>query len=203
MLLEEYCFLYVLRKFEFASKNEDFFKIDFRSICNIFNSDDLVTTDETKVFKRVVQFIDRRYSESKKTHSFNQTRAQKISKLIHCVRFPLIPEDFIRSSVITHPLYKECDLLQKLVEFALQVHENIKLNDPAKPRVLLEYQCPTKIIKDPINLYLFDENKVSTDQIFKDQLRRRRVKGAKELIHTHDGDENGVFFYIGTNFGKS
>ncbi|KAM9439970.1 kelch-like protein 40a [Clarias gariepinus] len=87
---------YICERFELIIRDQDFLQLGPGELAAIITCDSLNVEREEKVFETLMKWVEHDQVE----------RLKDLKKLLHCVRFRLIPPDYFRSKVEGHRLIK-------------------------------------------------------------------------------------------------
>ena len=103
---------YILQNFNSVSQQEEFVGLTQSKLTEILTDDELVVESEEIVYESVIRWLD---------HNVDSRRSD-FSRVLECVRLPLINPYYIHDYVEKHDVIKSCDQCRKLVEEAKNFH---------------------------------------------------------------------------------
>jgi hypothetical protein len=157
-----------------AHECEEFYGIPPQVMLELILSDDLMISDETEVYRAFMAWQSKQALYSPLTGE----QLELFEDLICCLRFPLMSETFLETEVIEHnPVYKSSNKFQEIIRQSLEYIRSESL-EPS-------------------------EQQKSFGSLDSFTMRPRTAHDYAQLLFSHIGDQNGVCYYIGCNFGTS
>ncbi|XP_035686057.1 kelch-like protein 28 isoform X1 [Branchiostoma floridae] len=133
---------YICRHFEDVSKSEEFFLLTASEILDLLSNDNLNVVSEESVFEAVERWIYFDYAN----------RRCYLSKLLRCIRLPLLPVKFLTRCYEANPLVREDPTAQHLLNDALKYHlvPELRLrsldDDDTEQQTTARPRCPPKVL---------------------------------------------------------
>ncbi|XP_019642701.1 PREDICTED: kelch-like protein 28 [Branchiostoma belcheri] len=134
---------YICRHFEDVSKSEEFFLLTASEILDLLSNDSLAVVSEESVFEAVERWVYFDYAN----------RRCYLSKLLRCVRLPLLPVKFLTRCYEANPLVREDLTAQHLLNAALKYHlvpelrlRSLGAEDDTEQPTTARPRCPPKVL---------------------------------------------------------
>jgi len=183
--LHHACIRYIENNFQSVVASEGFLELDASLLLELILSDNILVTKEEQMYEAIMQWGRGTPEEEPHMSSPGNPRSEYVKRLLQCVRYPLIDKEFLENVVLHNEYFAEGTHLRERALKALRyIQDDNKLKEDAEIKVVHS------------GFIVTEDN--SNDQ----PIRRRKGHNFVELIFSTCGDENGVFYHIGTQ-GKT
>jgi hypothetical protein len=124
--LESRAHNYLLERFEYVSKTDEFLQLGVEEIDAFLRMDDIIVKSEETIFECILRWIEWTGNNSNNKDDDNnasassstERRAQHFDRLVTRVRFPLLTDHYVEQAVLTHALVRQSARCQALIKEA-------------------------------------------------------------------------------------
>ena len=221
-VLRAHCMRFIETNFKTIAVyyHDEFITLSPDALLELILSDDLMVSDEFEVFNVFNTWVHFNYPNPDQLSAYDQ---QILVDLICCIRFPLLSEKFLEE-MSNHFLYKQSSKFRTQIERTLKYLRSfdetttttttttttatcINSNSINNCNDILLSASPPKITFSNIpttssNLSSSSSNHHDND-LDNYTKRPRNVYNHHQLLFSHCGDQNGVCYFIGCNYGKN
>jgi len=96
---------YLLERFEYVCKTEEFLKLSVAEVEHFLNMDDVIVKSEESIFECILRWIQKDPLD----------RADHFDRLVRCVRFPLVPDHYLETEILPSELVQKSKECQQLI----------------------------------------------------------------------------------------
>jgi hypothetical protein len=112
---------YLLERFEYVAKTEEFLKLSASEVEHFLSMDDIIVKSEESIFECILRWI----------RKDPPGRADSFDRLVRCVRFPLVPDHYVDTEILPSELVQKSRVCQQLIQESQLMRRRRRYNNYA------------------------------------------------------------------------